>query len=55
MFISKKHISRRTILKGAGATLALPLLDAALENMAHGLCVYGKDMRLRLNKTPAKV
>jgi len=28
MFISKKHISRRTILKGAGATLALPLLDA---------------------------
>jgi Protein of unknown function (DUF1552) len=28
MFITKKHISRRTILKGAGATLALPLLDA---------------------------
>ena len=28
MFISKKHISRRTILRGAGAALALPLLDA---------------------------
>ena len=28
MFITKKHISRRTILKGAGAALALPLLDA---------------------------
>ncbi len=28
MFISKKHLSRRTLLKGAGATLALPLLDA---------------------------
>ena len=28
MFISKKHISRRQILRGAGATLALPLLDA---------------------------
>jgi hypothetical protein len=28
MFISKKHISRRTLLRGAGATLALPLLDA---------------------------
>ena len=28
MYISKKHISRRTILRGAGATLALPLLDA---------------------------
>jgi hypothetical protein len=28
MFITKKHISRRTILKSASATLALPLLDA---------------------------
>jgi hypothetical protein len=28
MFLSKKHLSRRTMLKGAGATLALPLLDA---------------------------
>ena len=28
MFITKKHLSRRTILKGAGATIALPLLDA---------------------------
>jgi Protein of unknown function (DUF1552) len=28
MFIFKKHISRRTLLRGAGATLALPLLDA---------------------------
>ena len=30
MFIFKKHISRRTLLRGAGATLALPLLDAML-------------------------
>jgi Protein of unknown function (DUF1552) len=30
MFISKKHIHRRAVLKGAGATLALPLLDAML-------------------------
>ena len=28
MYISKKHISRRTVLKGVGATIALPLLDA---------------------------
>ena len=28
MFISKKHLPRRTFLRGAGATLALPLLDA---------------------------
>jgi len=28
MFLSKNHIPRRAVLKGAGATLALPLLDA---------------------------
>src|SRR5262245_35820438 len=28
MFITKKHLSRRTMLKGAGVTLALPFLDA---------------------------
>jgi hypothetical protein len=28
MFLTKKHISRRTVLKGAGVTLALPLLEA---------------------------
>ena len=28
MFITKKHLSRRTVLKGAGVSLALPLLDA---------------------------
>ena len=30
MFITKKHISRRTVLKGAGVSLALPFLDAML-------------------------
>jgi hypothetical protein len=30
MFLTKKHLSRRTVLKGAGATIALPLLDAML-------------------------
>src|SRR5260370_1554627 len=28
MFITKKHLPRRTFLRGVGATLALPLLDA---------------------------
>jgi hypothetical protein len=28
MFITKRHIPRRTFLRGVGATLALPLLDA---------------------------
>jgi hypothetical protein len=30
MFNTKKHISRRTVLKSTGATLALPLLDAMI-------------------------
>ena len=30
MFVFKKHMSRRTVLKGAGATIALPLLDAMI-------------------------
>jgi len=34
MFISKKHIHRRTFLRGAGATIALPLLDAMVPAFA---------------------
>lgn len=30
MFLAKKHISRRTVLRGAGAMLSLPLLDAMI-------------------------
>src|SRR5438874_12180998 len=30
MFITKKRLSRRTLLKGAGASIALPLLDAMI-------------------------
>src|SRR5689334_16780394 len=30
MFITKKHLSRRSVLKGAGTALALPLLDAMI-------------------------
>jgi hypothetical protein len=30
MFITKKHLTRRTVLRGAGAALALPLLDAMI-------------------------
>ena len=28
MFISKKHLSRRTFLRGAGVTMALPFLES---------------------------
>jgi hypothetical protein len=30
MFLTKKHISRRTLLRGAGTALALPLLDVMI-------------------------
>src|ERR1044071_5695605 len=30
MFVTKRHLSRRTVLRGAGAALALPLLDAMI-------------------------
>ena len=30
MYLSQKHISRRTVLKGVGVTVALPLLEAML-------------------------
>jgi hypothetical protein len=30
MFLSRKSLSRRTVLKGAGATIAIPLLDAMI-------------------------
>ena len=30
MFVTKKHLSRRTVLKGLGVTLALPLLDSMI-------------------------
>jgi hypothetical protein len=33
-FITRKHISRRTLLRGAGATLALPLLESMTPAMA---------------------
>ena len=28
MFVTKKHLSRRTFLRAAGATMALPFLDS---------------------------
>ncbi|HVS25531.1 MAG TPA: DUF1552 domain-containing protein [Gammaproteobacteria bacterium] len=30
MYLTRKHLSRRTVLKGAGVSLALPLLDAMI-------------------------
>src|SRR5215469_1812424 len=36
MFITKKHISRRTVLRGAGAALALPFLESMIPAMPSG-------------------
>src|SRR5450631_4092446 len=33
MFITKKHMSRRTVLRGMGATVALPFLESMLPAM----------------------
>src|SRR3989442_14901089 len=36
MFITKKHLSRRTVLRGLGASLALPLLDSMIPALRAG-------------------
>jgi hypothetical protein len=45
MFISKKHLSRRTLLKGAGVTLALPLLDSMIPAQTQISKTAGKPVR----------
>ena len=49
-FISGKHISRRTMLKGVGATLGLPLLDAMVPagRAAAAVSAYRAEERTRL-------
>jgi hypothetical protein len=42
MFISQKHISRRTALKGVGVTMALPFLDAMVPARAAAKTAAGK-------------
>ena len=36
MFISKMKLSRRTVLRGMGATLSLPLLEAMVPALTRG-------------------
>jgi hypothetical protein len=36
MFVAKKHLSRRTVLRGLGVSLGLPLLDSMFPAGAHG-------------------
>src|SRR5271167_3365739 len=36
MYIARKHLSRRTVLRGLGASLALPLLDSMIPALSAG-------------------
>jgi hypothetical protein len=36
-YITRKHLSRRTFLRGTGVTLALPLLDSMVPAGGKGL------------------
>jgi len=46
MFISKKHLKRRTFLRGAGTAVALPLLDAMVPAAtAQSLTAAGEKLR----------
>ena len=45
MFLTKKHLSRRTVLKGAGAVISLPLLDAGGDASGEKRDRIDRDMR----------
>src|SRR5687768_12784550 len=42
MFITKKHLSRRTVLRGIGASVALPFLDSMVGSQTPGRTVAPK-------------
>ncbi len=46
MYITKKHLPRRTFLKGMGTTLALPLLDAMVPALTAGADTPASPARL---------
>jgi hypothetical protein len=63
-FITRKHLSRRTLLRGAGAAIALPLLDsmvpafgraAAATPLTRMACIYFPHGATMEKWTPAKV
>ena len=50
MYLTQKHISRRTMLKGVGATIALPLLDGAVDMVAAGIVSSLQPANVRLRR-----
>lgn len=47
MFVTKKALPRRTVLRGLGATLALPLLDAMVPSMTASAATVADPANLR--------
>src|SRR6202051_4922830 len=45
MIVTKKAISRRTVLRGVGATVALPLLDAMIPALTSAADTPAKPIR----------
>ncbi|HMJ86388.1 MAG TPA: hypothetical protein VK504_24590, partial [Vicinamibacterales bacterium] len=46
MFMTQKHLSRRTVLKGIGVTMGLPLLEAMVPVSKAFGATTGKKIRL---------
>ena len=42
MYLTQKHLSRRTVLKGGAVTLALPFLEAMIPARASAQAARGK-------------
>ncbi len=55
MFITKKQLSRRTVLKGMGVTLALPFLEAMVPARARPAPPANKKIRLVAHRDGARV
>ena len=56
MIVTKKHLSRRTFLSGAGVTLALPLLDAMVPALtAQSLTAAASPFRFGVGYMPCGV
>jgi hypothetical protein len=47
MYLTNKHLSRRTVLKGVGLTLGLPFLDAMTPALRAAGAIAGSDARTR--------
>ena len=52
MFLAQKHLPRRTFLKGLGAVVGLPLLDAMTPAMARAAQVAAPPVRLSISYVP---